>query len=334
MSSAYVDEGSGLASLVCPKCRGTLSPVDRQLTCSSCQASGTVAADNAVDFIGGLTPLVEQMARWSDEQTRTIESASAGLFEKKPVSADEAGVLRQAELLNADGKLNELGRMVGYDSAELVWQSRYDPLESLFDASTLAQDATVLDIGGGSGQTLRRLFPGRRGAVLDIVPVHIAFGSRIWRLHKLPIIGICGSAEHLPCADASVDFVICRGVIMYTDHQTAVNEVFRVLKKGCHAFFRVESFWWDLNVMRQTRNPVTIAFGLRSLLVGKVLGATGVQPRLGRGWVFGPRAYVTPSRFRKMVHAAGGDVLRYESSTRGPQVGGHGTQDVVLCVKR
>ena len=215
-----------------------------------------------------------------------------------------------------------------------LWQSRYDPLESLFDASTLAQDASVLDIGGGSGQTLRRLFPGRKGAVLDIVPVHIAFGSRIWRLHKLPIIGICGSAEHLPCADASIDFVVCRGVIMYTDHQTAVNEVFRVLKKGCHAFFRVESFWWDLNVMRQTRNPVTIAFGLRSLLVGKVLGATGVQPRLGRGWLFGPRAYVTPSRFRKMVHAAGGDVLRYESSKRGPQVGGHGTQDVVLCVKR
>ena len=334
MTSNRLDDVSRFASLVCPQCRSALETTPDHVQCTSCQSRGSRVADNAVDFMGGVAPLMDQMQTWSDDDASTIEVASAAMFEAKPIPAADATVLRMARLVDADDKLNELGKIVGYNSAELLWQSRYDPLEGLFDASTIPATASVLDIGGGSGQTLRRLFAGGKGIVLDIVPAHIAFGSRIWRLHRLPIVGVCGSAENVPLADGSMDFVICRGVIMYTDHQTAISEVLRVLKRGQHAFFRIESFWWDLNVMRYARRPAAIALSLRSLLVGMVLGFTGIQPKLGRGWLFGPRSFVTRSRFRKMVNAAGGEVLRYESSKRGPQVRGHGTQDVVLCVKR
>jgi ubiquinone/menaquinone biosynthesis C-methylase UbiE len=279
--------------------------------------------------------MADQMLGWTTAQVAEIETAAATLYSRQPITEQQRTALQDARLLDPQGSLNALGKVAGYNSAELLWQAQYDPLESLCDQPALTDATRVIDLGGGSGQTLRRLFPQPRGAffVVDIDLAALAWGSRLFDLHDIDATFCCASAERLPFATDYFDFVVCRGVIMYTMQQQTIREIFRVLRPGGQVFFRVESYRWDLYAMTRTRNPLKLGMLARSFLLGSVHAVTGVQPAPGRGWFFGPRAFVTRSRFESMVTSAGGQVVKYESSRRGPQFMGAGTQDVALCVK-
>jgi SAM-dependent methyltransferase len=221
--------------------------------------------------------------------------------------------------------------MAAYNSSEFAWQGSYDPLEGLAEAPSRG---AVLDLGCGSGQTIRRLFPGFGGALIgvDADSEILAYGSKLFSAFRLPGFFCRASAHALPFPDDTFDFIVCRGVISYTLQRAALSEAFRVLRPGALMFLRVESPIWDLRAITHPTGPFKLFFGLRSLAVGLVHDLTGLQAMPG-GVLKGPRAYVSERRFRRIVGDLGGEVLRYESSPHGPQFLGRGTQDVVLCRK-
>jgi ubiquinone/menaquinone biosynthesis C-methylase UbiE len=142
----------------------------------------------------------------------------------------------------------------------------------------------------------------------------------------------CASAHALPFRNDTFDFIVARAVINYTHQKIALNEALRVLRPSACMFLRVESINWDFRAVTHPTGGLRYLFNLRSLGVGLMHDATGYQTMPG-GWLRGPRAYVSERRLHQMVKAAGGEILRYEPSRRGPQFLGRGTQDVVLCRK-
>jgi ubiquinone/menaquinone biosynthesis C-methylase UbiE len=263
---------------------------------------------------------------------RTVEEGLVKIRGGQAANSAESACLSELGLFS-DGKLTPLGAMAAYNSSEFAWQGHYDPLEGLAEPPT--ESCHVLDLGSGSGQTMRRLFPRFSGTLVGVdADIEIlAYGSKLFSAYGLPGHFCRASAHALPFATDTFDFVICRGVISYTHQRTAIREAFRVLRPDGRIFLRLESVVWDFRALTHPPSAMHVLFYLRSLAVGLAHHVTGLQAMPG-GWVKGPRAYVPRRRFRQMVHEAGGEVLRYESSRRGPQFLGKGTQDVALCRKR
>jgi SAM-dependent methyltransferase len=85
----------------------------------------------------------------------------------------------------------------------------------------------VLDIGFGGGDQMRRLLAkGCRSVGLELDPGL----ARRGRAGGLAVCRAC--AERLPVQTATMDGVVCKVVIPYTDESAAIEEVARVLKPG------------------------------------------------------------------------------------------------------
>lgn len=323
------------ALFVCPSCGGELQSAGDVLSCLKCPSEGQFLAENQVDFLGADSGNARAILDWPTSDLAEVESALVAIQRGKAIGPEAQNRLAGLGLVGPDGKLTTLGLMAAYNSAELSWQSNYDPLEGLVPAPELNPETRVLDLGGGSGQTIRRLFPELKGTVLvvDAFLDALAYGSKLFSGCGLNALFCCGSAHALPLRDDYFDFIICRGVISYTYQKQALKEALRVLRPGGLMFLRVESINWDLKALTHPKRLLRYLFDLRSFGWGVLLNVTGYQPMPG-GWLKGPRAYVSPRRFRQNVESNGGEVLRYESSRHGPQFRGRGTQDIVLCRKR
>jgi SAM-dependent methyltransferase len=325
----------------CPSCRGALRADDQGLSCPRCSTRGRHFAENLVDFLGGDEAHARTILGWRDNLVPDIEKGVTEPWRQNTVEprlalpAEQAAFLHGLGLLGSDGKFTPLGRMAGYNSLEFLWQSNYDPLEGLVAAPELTPETRLLDLGGGSGQTLRRLFSKPEGTVvcLDADLDILAFGAKLFSAYGMNALFCRGSAHHLPLRDGYFDYIICRGVISYTHQKRALTEAFRVLRPGGWIFLRLESINWDLRALTHPTSPLRFLFDVRSLAWGLLHAVTGYQPMPG-GKIKGPRAFVPRRRFRKIVAGLGGQVVRYESSGRGPQHRGRGTQDVALCIRR
>jgi SAM-dependent methyltransferase len=291
-------------------------------------------ADNLIDFLPSRTPNVARILGWPTGCMQEIEEALVNLGRGAIVG--DAAMAKLGELgLVSHGALTQLGSMASYNSSEFAWQGNYDPLEGLVETPRLGAGAVVLDLGCGSGQTIRRLFPQSEGTVVGVdsdIDI-LAYGSKLFSAYGLAGLFCRASAHALPFPANSFDFIVCRGVISYTRQRVALREAMRVLRPGSLMFLRVESQVWDLLALAHPTGVLRFLFNLRSLAIGLFHDLTGLQPMPG-GALKGPRAYVSRRRFRRMVSEVGGEILRYESSARGPQFLRRGTQDVVLCRKR
>ncbi len=97
-----------------------------------------------------------------------------------------------------------------------------------FMALGLPNDANVLDLGCGTGGTMKALTGLARFAGLDMSPTAARFAAR--RTGE-PVL--CGAATDLPVRDASVDAVLALDVFEHIpDDDKAAAEVRRVLKPG------------------------------------------------------------------------------------------------------
>jgi SAM-dependent methyltransferase len=103
----------------------------------------------------------------------------------------------------------------------------YQP--EVLDALPLAADADVLDLGAGTGK-LTRVLVRRYAHVVAVEPLE---GMRAILERVVPEAeALPGSAERIPLDDASVDAVFAAQAFHWFDHDRALPEIARVLRRG------------------------------------------------------------------------------------------------------
>jgi ubiquinone/menaquinone biosynthesis C-methylase UbiE len=115
------------------------------------------------------------------------------------------------------------------------YNQRYESLVSEYKSALFADVAgTVVEIGPGTGSNLRYLVPGRvRWTGIEPNLFMQPYLQREADRLGLPIDLRIGTANALPCAESSVDAVICTLVLCCVPSQEeCLREVLRVLKPG------------------------------------------------------------------------------------------------------
>src|SRR5262249_7974459 len=136
----------------------------------------------------------------------------------------------------------------------LNWQSFTLPQSFNFNS-----DATVLDVGSGSGEQLSEA-SGRFKIALEP-----DFSSlRNCKARGLP--SLRGCAEQIPLSTDSVDGVICKVVLCLTKEDQAVKEISRVLKPHGRAYLIVNGSGYYLRYLLFSPNIKHRIYGLRALL--------------------------------------------------------------------
>jgi SAM-dependent methyltransferase len=101
--------------------------------------------------------------------------------------------------------------------------------DEVLDVLPLATDATVLDLGAGTGK-LTRVLTRRYAHVIAVEPLD---GMRGILERVVPDARtLRGSAEQIPLDDASVDAVFAAQAFHWFDHERAMPEIARVLRPG------------------------------------------------------------------------------------------------------
>jgi SAM-dependent methyltransferase len=95
----------------------------------------------------------------------------------------------------------------------------------------LRPGARVLDLGCGGGVQLADLVShGARAIGIDLS------GPLLAECRKKHLTVMQGRAEQIPLRDASVDGILCKAVVPYTDEPRVFCEIGRVLKEGALAY--------------------------------------------------------------------------------------------------
>jgi SAM-dependent methyltransferase len=139
-----------------------------------------------------------------------------------------------------------------------------------FSFDDFPPDARVLDVGFGSGEQMRRLRTrGCRAVGLEIDPGLARNARRAF----LPVFR--ARAEHLPIQTASMDGVVCKVVIPYTEESTAIAEIARVLRPGGTARVSYHGAGYFLRYLLTDANWKVRFYGLRTLVNTFIYRCTG-----------------------------------------------------------
>jgi SAM-dependent methyltransferase len=101
--------------------------------------------------------------------------------------------------------------------------------DDVLDLLPVATDATVLDLGAGTGK-LTRVLARRYARVIAVEPLDGMRG--ILERVVAGVEALPGTAEQIPLADASVDAVFTAQAFHWFDHERALPEIGRVLRPG------------------------------------------------------------------------------------------------------
>ena len=331
MASASTQPDLLLDLVQCPKCHSRLNHISGSLQCSACEFAGPVIGAKLVGFRDADYGHAKSIVQWPEQIIRRIEQELVALWPDRTPSDETRTLLSSVGLVSSDGHLNPMGSHLQYNSLEYEWQKKYDVLEGCIGMPDLPAAPRILDLGCGSGQTLRNINipPHGLSVGVDYSADALAYGSVVSRQGP-PDLLCCASAHNLPIRDQFFDLVICRGSINYCHQEQCLTEAIRVLRPGGFLFCRVEQVWWDLNGLYQNKSVLGRLYRLRDLFWGLLNQTTGFQPQPG-GVICGSRTYTSKARFSRIVEPLGCKVLRFEDSSRGPQYRGHGTQAKILC---
>jgi SAM-dependent methyltransferase len=101
--------------------------------------------------------------------------------------------------------------------------------DEVLDLLPVATDATVLDLGAGTGK-LTRVLARRYAHVIAVEPLD---GMRGILARVVPDVEVlAGTAEQIPLEDASVGAVFAAQAFHWFDHDRAIPEIARVLRPG------------------------------------------------------------------------------------------------------
>ena len=170
--------------------------------------------------------------------------------------------------------------------------------------------ADCLDLGCGSGYVNVHLAARgvKRNLGMDLFPETMEMARKLNR--ETPGIGwVCASAEAIPLPDASLDHVICRGVVPLAHVRKVMAEIARVLRPGGTAVLLLHR--WDYYLhwfsLRPSQWKRAIA-GLMHTAIGAWFNLTGmqVQWRIG-GHLFG-QTFQTVYRMKRITRPLGMEV--------------------------
>ncbi|HST17144.1 MAG TPA: class I SAM-dependent methyltransferase [Gaiellaceae bacterium] len=113
--------------------------------------------------------------------------------------------------------------------AENYEQLRPDYPQAVLGGLPVSAEATVLDVGAGTGK-LTRVLARRYATVIAVEPLD-GMRSVLERV-LLGVDSRAGSAEELPVADGTVDAAFAGQAFHWFDHERAVPELARVLRPG------------------------------------------------------------------------------------------------------
>jgi ubiquinone/menaquinone biosynthesis C-methylase UbiE len=102
----------------------------------------------------------------------------------------------------------------------------------------LPPSSIVLDIGCGAGQTLAAAYSDRVSFGVDVD----LDALRLGRSFTDQVRFVCGRAEALPLPSGRFDMVIARVSLAYTNIDTSLKEIRRVLKKGGRVWMTLHPF--------------------------------------------------------------------------------------------
>jgi SAM-dependent methyltransferase len=165
-----------------------------------------------------------------------------------------------------------------------------------YDFLDFRAGARVLDLGFGEGTQMRALRS--RGCAA----VGVEYGERQARRGIELGLPVCrAKAECLPIATRSLDGVICKVVIPYTNEARAVAEIARVLRPGGIARVSYHGAGYSLRYLLTDPSWKRRLYGLRTLLNTWVYRATG---RRLPGFV-GDTLYQSSRRLRRYYRHVG-----------------------------
>jgi SAM-dependent methyltransferase len=179
-----------------------------------------------------------------------------------------------------------------------------------FSFIDFAPGSRVVDIGFGAGEQMRHL--SARGCRTFGVEYSGALAIR----GRRAALDVCrATAEQLPFRSASLDGLICKVVVPYTDEAEAVAEFARVLRPGGVARISYHGLGYSMRYLLTDPNWKRRVYGLRTIVNTLVYRAIG--RRLPGFW--GDTIYQSSHRLRR-YYAANGLTLRKEH--RAPRFAG------------
>jgi len=172
-----------------------------------------------------------------------------------------------------------------------------------------ARAGRILDVGCGAGQELRPYLrdPSAFGIGLDISPEAGLAGRALFASEQQDahVAFARAAAESLPLPSSSIDLVICRLVLPYTDNARALAEIARVLRPGGVLLLRVHHARYyaaKLADAIRARRLKPAIHACRVLVAGACYQLTGVQPR---NRLTGSETFQTLGRLRRLLEPLG-----------------------------
>lgn len=106
--------------------------------------------------------------------------------------------------------------------------------KELLKSQNIRRTMRILDVGCGTGQTAAYLASsfGAKVTGIDSNPIMIEKAKLRMARDFLPVEILQCSIEEVPMQDEEFDLVLCESVLSFVDKPTALNEIFRLLKKG------------------------------------------------------------------------------------------------------
>lgn len=171
-----------------------------------------------------------------------------------------------------------------------------------FSFSEFPPGSRVLDVGFGYGEQMRKLAAG------GCRTFGIEYSSPLAARGRQAALDVCrATAERLPIRTGSLDGLICKVVVPYTDEARAIAEFARVLRPGGVARVSYHGLGYSLRYLLTDPDWKRRVYGLRTIVNTAVYRLSG--RRLPGFW--GDTIYQSRRRLRR-YYAAAGLTLRQE----------------------
>lgn len=167
--------------------------------------------------------------------------------------------------------------------------------------------ARVLDVGFGRGEQMKRLL------ALRCRPYGLEYDADLAARGAANGLRVCrGKAEHLPFPSATLDGLVCKVVVPYTNEEKAIAEIGRVLRPGAVARISYHGLGYSLRYLLTDRDWKRRLYGARVIVNTWWYAVTG--RRLPGFW--GDTLYQSSARLRRYYERSGLDLVEERPSAR------------------